>query len=244
MLDAVRRNIICRGYTAGAAGTVAVALLLSPLGAAVKQAAFPCWGLQPVPVPPVQLLALQVWWGSLEMGATTQTGADRCRVASPAGSCREQQDGGADLALSGRAPSAHGQAGRAVGFWRLTFSLLHLTWALQVLRGDERTSCLVETMVLLSWLIPAASSDAGGRAQPQPVLLSKLERGRLSCFVPLPSARGRPGKGSPEADGSRQGGWPPPLSPCAALVFADALAPSFRGWFSGLEVPSVLLNAG
>lgn len=30
----------------------------------------------------------------------------------------------------------------------------------------------------------------------------------------------------------------------APLVFADALAPSLRGWFSGLEVPSVLLNAG
>lgn len=35
-----------------------------------------------------------------------------------------------------------------------------------------------------------------------------------------------------------------PLSPCVPLVFADALAPSLRGWFSGLEVPSVLLNAG
>lgn len=35
-----------------------------------------------------------------------------------------------------------------------------------------------------------------------------------------------------------------PFSPCVPLVFADALAPSLRGWFSGLEVPSVLLNAG
>lgn len=35
-----------------------------------------------------------------------------------------------------------------------------------------------------------------------------------------------------------------PLSPCVPLVFADALAPSLRGWFSGLEVPSILLNAG
>lgn len=128
MLDAVRRNIVHRSYRAGVVGTVA--LLLLPLGAAVKQAAFPCWGLQPVPVTPVQLPALQVWWGSLEMGATTQTGADRCRVASPAGSCRERQDG-ADLALSGRAPSAHRQVGRAVGFWRLTFSpaLSHVGFA-------------------------------------------------------------------------------------------------------------------
>lgn len=40
-------------------------------------------------------------------------------------------------------------------------------------------------------------------------------------------------------------GWTAtPLSPCAPLVSADALAPSLRGWFSGLEVPSVLLNAG
>lgn len=128
MLDAVRRNIICHGYRAGAAGTVA--LLLLPLGAAVKQAAFPCWGLQPVPVPPVQPPVLQVCWGSLEIGATTQTGAGRCRVASPAGSCREWQDG-ADLALSSRAPSAHRQAGRAVGFWRLTYSpaLSHVGFA-------------------------------------------------------------------------------------------------------------------
>lgn len=35
-----------------------------------------------------------------------------------------------------------------------------------------------------------------------------------------------------------------PLTLCPSFVFADALAPSLRGWFSGLEVPSVLLNAG
>ncbi|GAB0189446.1 RNA-binding protein with multiple splicing [Grus japonensis] len=33
-----------------------------------------------------------------------------------------------------------------------------------------------------------------------------------------------------------------PRTPPGSL--SDALAPSFRGWFSGLEVPSVLLNAG
>ncbi|XP_040980800.1 RNA-binding protein with multiple splicing isoform X2 [Aquila chrysaetos chrysaetos] len=179
------------------------------------------------------------------MGATTQTGAARCRVAAPAGSCGERQDGGADLAFPGRAPSAHGQAGRAVGFWRLRFSRLRLTWALQVLRGDERTSCVVETTVLPSWLIPAAM-PGGAALSPSRCYCPK--RSWDGCTVsfqfPPPSAQGRPGKGSPEAAGSRQGGWPPPLSPRARLVFADALAPSFRGWFSGLEVPSVLLNAG
>lgn len=126
MLDGVSINIIRRGYRASVAGRMVVAPSPSPPGAAVKQAALPCWGPRPVPVPvphPARLPALRVWWGTVERGATTQTGAARWGVACPAGSCRERQDGepqdgGADAALSGRAPSAHGWAARAARFWR------------------------------------------------------------------------------------------------------------------------------
>lgn len=40
----------------------------------------------------------------------------------------------------------------------------------------------------------------------------------------------------------RGGGHEPWFTGFSARVFADALAPSVRGYFSGLEVPSVLLN--
>lgn len=57
--------------------------------------------------------------------------------------------------------------------------------------------------------------------------------------VPGTVRDGRPAgrSGEPVCQG---GAWITAFSP---RVFPDALAPSFRGYFSGLEVPSVLLNA-
>lgn len=106
-----------------------------------------------------------------------------------------------------------------------------------MLRGDERTSCLVETAVLLSWLIPAASSDAGGCAQPQPVLLSELELGRLYCFIPLPSVLcpGKAGKGEPR--GSQ-------LLPGWVATTPLTLCPSCLCRCAGSLLPRLVLRAG
>ena len=138
--------------------------------------------------------------------------------------------------VTGRAPSAHGQAVRAAWFWHLTFPPCHLRRALQALREDGPTSCLVRPQ-----LGPAAGSSARAGA----AVRTSTGMATLAVFCPpCAPCLGKAGEGKPGGGRLCQGRWPPLLSPCAPPVSADALAPSLRGWFSGLEVPSVLLNAG
>lgn len=97
MLDGVRRNIISRGYRASVAGRVLLAPSPSPLGAAVKQAALPGWGTQPVPVLVPKAAGVA---GLVGKGCHHPNQSSSLR---PAGSCRqrrdgEPQDGGADAA--------------------------------------------------------------------------------------------------------------------------------------------------
>lgn len=114
----------------------------------------------------------------MEAGAATRSRAAGCEVASPAGSCGGTRDVRTVRPMRRYPAEQHGWAARAGGFWRLHVSL-SLIGVLRVLG---------EPAVLPSWLGPAASSDAGGRARPQGVLLSAQE---LAGAFPPPLPRGR-----------------------------------------------------
>lgn len=192
--------------------------------------------------PPVQLLGLWLYW----VGA-----GDWCHHPNwscLAGSCRQQldwelQDGrwGWLGVIWQSTECLHAK------FWHLMFSALFQA-GFAGAEKDELTPAQWDhgaaVPALSCWKQPCQGLCSAS------VLLLELELGWLYCCsnLPPPCTWERLGKARKRetSHSLMLPGWAasPSLSPCVPLALADALAPSLRGWFSGLEVPSVLLNAG